>query len=220
MAARLKHRALRTEIVETCRAMNRLGINQGTSGNISARVPEGFLITPSGVDYDDMTPAMIVPMDLDGGHAGDLKPSSEWRMHLDIYRSRDDAGAVVHTHATHCTALSCLRQGIPAFHYMVAAAGGRDIRCASYATFGTEKPSRNMLKALAGRDACLLANHGMICLGPNLKRALWLAGEVETLARQYIAARQLGEPTLLSGAEMDRVLRLFQGYGQPKPVTK
>ncbi|MEQ9639727.1 MAG: class II aldolase/adducin family protein [Alphaproteobacteria bacterium] len=216
MAARLKHKALRAEIVETCRAMNRRGINQGTSGNVSARVPEGFLITPSGVDYDDMSPAMIVPMDLDGGHAGKLKPSSEWRMHLDIYRTRAEAGAVVHTHATHCTALSCLRLGIPAFHYMVAAAGGRDIRCATYATFGTEKLSANMLKALAGRDACLLANHGMICLAGNLARALWLAGEVEALARQFIAARQIGEPNLLSGAEMDRVLTLFKGYGQPQ----
>ena len=211
--AAVKHRALRAEIIETCKAMNRLGINQGTSGNVSARVPEGYLITPSGVPYDDLTPEMIVPMDLDGGYVGDLRPSSEWRMHHDIYRTRADAGAVVHTHSVHATALSCLKLGIPAFHYMVACAGGPDIRCATYATFGTAQLSANMLKALQDRDACLLANHGTICLAPKLSRALWLAGEVETLAKQYIAARVLGEPVILSKAEMQVVIGRFKGYG-------
>lgn len=214
MAGGIRHRALRAEIIESCKAMNRLGINQGTSGNISARVPEGFLITPSGVPYDDLTPEMIVAMDLEGGYVGELRPSSEWRMHFDIYRTRPDAGAVVHTHAVNATALSCLKRGIPAFHYMVASAGGPDIRCARYATFGTAQLSRNMLKALDGRDACLLANHGVICLAPKLARALWLAGEVETLARQYIAACQLGEPTILSKAEMQVVIDRFKGYGR------
>jgi L-fuculose-phosphate aldolase len=212
--ARLAHRALRAEIIEICLAMNRLGINQGTSGNVSARAGDGFLITPSGMPYDQLAPEMIVAMDLDGGYLGDLRPSSEWRMHFDIYRTRPDAGAVVHTHAVHCTALACLNLGIPAFHYMVAVAGGADIRCADYATFGTRALSENMLRALDGRDACLLANHGMICLAPKLARALWLAGEVETLARQYLAARQLGEPVLLPEAEMRVVLDRFRGYGR------
>lgn len=210
----MRHRALRAEIIETCKAMNRLGINQGTSGNVSARVPEGYLITPSGVPYDDLTPEMIVPMDLEGGYVGDLRPSSEWRMHHDIYRTRADAGAVVHTHSVHATALSCLKLPIPAFHYMVACAGGPDIRCATYATFGTAKLSENMLKALQDRDACLLANHGVICLAPKLARALWLAGEVETLARQYIAARAIAEPVILSKAEMQVVIDRFKGYGK------
>ena len=135
-------------------------------------------------------------------------------MHRDIYAARPEAQAVVHTHAVHATALSCLRLVVPPFHYMIAAAGGSSLRCATYATFGTEALSHNMLKALEDRRACLLANHGMICFGPNLNKALWLAGEVEALCRQYIVAKQLGEPTLLSQAEMKRVLALFQDYGK------
>jgi L-fuculose-phosphate aldolase len=214
--ANLKHAKLKQAIISTCREMNALGINQGTSGNISARVEDGFLITPSGVAYDEMAPAEIVEMDLEGGHRGDLAPSSEWRMHRDIYRGRPEAGAVVHTHATFCTALACLHMEIPAFHYMVAVAGGTSIRCADYATFGTQALSDNMLKALEGRSACLLANHGMICFGPELKKALALAVEVETLARQYWYARQAGEPVLLSEAEMHTVLECFNSYGGPR----
>ena len=193
--------------------MNALGINQGTSGNISARVETGFLITPSGVAYDEMALTEIVEMDLEGGHRGNIAPSSEWRMHLDIYRARPEAGAVVHTHPTFCTALACLHREIPAFHYMVAVAGGTSIRCADYATFGTQALSDNMLEALEGRSACLLANHGMICFGPELKKTLALAVEVETLARQYWHASQAGEPVLLSEAEMNRVLKRFKSYG-------
>ena len=211
--AGLKHAKLRQAIIDSCREMNALGINQGTSGNISARVAGGFLITPSGVPYDEMTPAQMVEMDPKGGHRDGQKPSSEWRMHSDIYRGRPEAGAVVHTHATFCTALACLRREIPAFHYMVAVAGGHSIRCADYATFGTQALSDNMLRALEGRGACLLANHGMICFGPDLKKALALAVEVETLARQYWHASQAGEPVLLSEAEMNRVLELFKSYG-------
>ncbi len=135
-------------------------------------------------------------------------------MHLDIYHARTEAGAVVHTHSPHATALSCLRRGIPAFHYMVAAAGGRDLRCASYATFGTQALSDAMLAALDGRRACLLANHGQIAFGKTVDKALWLAGEVEALARQYASAASLGEPILLDDAEMDRVLQLFEDYGR------
>ena len=213
--ARLKHAALRQSIIDSCREMNALGINQGTSGNISARVEGGFLITPSGVAYDEMAPGQVVEMDLEGRHGQGQKPSSEWRMHGDIYRGRPEAGAVVHTHATFCTALACLHREIPAFHYMVAVAGGASIRCADYATFGTQALSDNMLRALEGRRACLLANHGMICFGPDLKKALALAVEVETLARQYWHAGQAGEPVLLLDEEMNTVLELFKGYGAP-----
>jgi L-fuculose-phosphate aldolase len=153
----MRHLALRRAVIATCREMNRLGINQGRSGNVSVRVPEGFLITGSGIAYDAMEPRHVVEMDLDGGYRGEVLPSSEWRMHLDLMRTRPDAQAVVHTHATYATALSCLRLGIPAFHYMVAVAGGPEIRCAGYATFGTEALSRQMLAAIEGRSAALLA---------------------------------------------------------------
>jgi L-fuculose-phosphate aldolase len=208
---------LRRKIVATCRRMNALGINQGTSGNVSARLGGGFLITPSGVPYERMTPGMIVAMDVKGRAHGDLLPSSEWRMHAAIYRSRPEAGAVVHCHSSHATALACLGLEIPAFHYMVAVAGGDSIRCAQYATFGTQELSDAMLKALAGRRACLLAQHGQIAFGADLDAALALAAEVETLAKQYWLARQLGEPKPLDAAEMERVLEKFRSYGrQPK----
>lgn len=203
----------RAEVIAACRRMNALGINQGTSGNISRRDGDGFLISASGVDYDAMELRHVVAVDMDGGYDGGIRPSSEWRMHRDILRANPQAGAVVHTHSTYATALSCLRIDIPAFHYMVAAAGGNSLRCADYATFGTAELSDNMLRALEGRRACLLANHGMICFGSTLDRALALAVEVETLCRQYFIARQAGEPVILDDAEMDRVLELFKGYG-------
>lgn len=206
--------ALRQEIIDACREMNALGINQGTSGNISARCAGGSLITPSGIPYEEMTPDQIVFVDTAGGYYGDWLPSTEWRMHHDIYGAHPEAGAVVHTHATYCTALSCLREGIPPFHYMIGVGGGTDIRCADYATFGTQELSAHMLAALRGRTACLLANHGMICFAPTLKKAMWLAVEVETLARQYWLARQAGTPVLLDDAEMTRVLARFKTYGK------
>lgn len=205
---------LRKAVIETALAMNRLGINQGTSGNVSVRTKTGFLITPSGVPYEATTPEMIVPMRLDGSYAGDWLPSSEWRMHLDIYRARPEAGAVVHTHSTYATALSCLRKPIPAFHYMIAVAGGHDLRCAAYATFGTAELSASMLVALDGRSACLLANHGQIVFGPTLDKALWKAGEVEILAKQYFVACRMGKPTILPAEEMDCVLARFATYGK------
>ncbi|MDB2407817.1 class II aldolase/adducin family protein [Jannaschia sp.] len=200
-------------ILAACRAMNASGLNQGTAGNISMRDGDGMLITPSGVPYDDATPEMMVPVAADGTPTGRLKPSSEWRMHLDIYRAHARAQSVVHVHSPYATALSCHRRGIPAFHYMVAVAGGADIRCADYATFGTQELSDAMLAALEGRTACLLANHGQIAFGPSLDKTLALAHEVETLARQYLIARALGEPAQLDGAEMGRVLALFADYG-------
>lgn len=206
--------ALRASIIAACRSMNALGINQGTSGNISVRAGDGFLVTPSGVPYDALEPDSIVAMDFDGTAHGGLLPSSEWRMHRDILAARTDALAIVHTHATFCTALSCLRIGIPAFHYMVAAAGGASIRCADYATFGTTELAAYAVAALEDRKACLLANHGMICLGPTLDKAMALAVEVETLARQYWHARQAGEPVILPDDEMARVLEKFRTYGR------
>ncbi len=209
--------ALRRAIIDTCLTMNASGLNQGTSGNVSARNEAGFLVTPSGIPYAQMDPAQIVQMDLDGGYLGDTLPSSEWRMHLDIYRAHVDAWALVHVQSTHTAALSCLRKDIPPFHYMIAVAGGSTLRCADYATFGTKELSETMNHALADRSACLLANHGQIAFGPSLAKALWLAGEVEELCRQYFIACQAGEPVLLDDAEMEKVLKKFSTYGkQPK----
>ena len=208
---------LARSVIETARAMNASGINQGKSGNVSARGSDAgiMLITPSGVGYDDLTPDDIVPVDIESGEArGRLLPSSEWRMHRDIYRARPEAGAIVHTHSTFCTALACRREGIPAFHYMVAMAGGTDIRCAPYATFGTQALSDHMVAALENRNACLLANHGMICFDATADKALELAIEVETLARQYWHACQGGTPTILSEAQMAEVLEKFKTYGK------
>ena len=209
----------RQAIVSACQRMNAEGLNQGTSGNVSTRIDGGMLISPSGVPYDCTTPEQIVFVKQNGSWSGKWKPSSEWRMHLDIYRRRPEAGAVVHVHSPHATALSCLRRGVPAFHYMVAVAGGNDIRCAQYATFGTQALSDGMLSALEDRSACLLANHGQIAFAPTLDRAVWLAGEVETLCRQYVLACSLGDPVLLNDEEMRRVLDLFREYGrQPQPA--
>jgi L-fuculose-phosphate aldolase len=213
-ARRLAHRALREEIIATACRMNALGINQGKSGNLSHRVPEGFLVTPTGMDYDTLTPADIVPMGFDGSHGGGRLPSSEWRFHRDILRARPEVNAVIHTHSMFATTLACLGREIPPFHYMVAAAGGDTIRCAPYATFGTEELSGHAVRALEGRTACLLANHGMIAVGATLSSALALAVEVETLAAMYWRALQVGEPNFLDSAEMARVLEKFRTYGQ------
>ena len=194
--------------------MNAHGINQGSAGNISVRYQDGFLITPSGMAYDRLKPRHIVLVGLDGNSQDALNPSSEWRMHRDIYVNRVEAGAVLHAHSIFATALSCLRNDIPAFHYMIAVAGGHSIRCADYALFGTQTLSDHMLTALDGRRACLLGTHGMICFHDNLDKALWLGVEVETLAKQYWHACQAGEPVILSDAQMDEVLQQFQDYGK------
>ncbi|MCF3934618.1 class II aldolase/adducin family protein [Acuticoccus sp. M5D2P5] len=217
--ARLTNLALRREIIAACLEMNATGLNQGTSGNVSARIKGGMLITPSGVPYAEMEPEQIVMVKADGTYSGDWRPSSEWRMHRDIYVQRSEAVAVVHVHSTHATALSCLRQPIPAFHYMVAVAGGTDVRCARYAQFGTQALSDAMLEALDGRSACLLGNHGQIAFGPSIAKALWLAGEIEALAHQYVVARGLGAPVILDDQEMRRVLDAFKDYGR-QPARK
>lgn len=205
---------LRKVIIATALAMNDLGINRGKSGNVSARWRDGFLVTPSGLAYEDTRPADIVFVDRDGKPSGRLAPSSEWRFHHDIYRSRAEVDAVVHAHSSFATTLACLGMDVPAFHYMIAVAGGNSLRCAPYATFGTQALSDHALRALDGRKACLLANHGMIATGEGLKQALALAVEVESLCEQYWRALQIGKPALLPDAEMDVVIEKFRHYGK------
>lgn len=205
--------AKREAVIAACLKMNASGINQGTSGNISVRMGEGILITPTSLSYDLMEPEDIVWMGFDGSVVGRRAPSSEWRFHLDIARARPEVGGIVHAHPTSCTILSIMQKPIPALHYMIAIAGGNDIRCADYATFGTEELSVNALKALQDRKACLLSHHGMIAVGSSLDKAMWLAVEVETLARQYLGCLPFGEPPLLPDAEIENVINRISGYG-------
>ncbi len=218
--AKLNHIELRKQVIATCLAMNAEGINQGTSGNVSVRVPEGFLITASGVAYRSMKPEHIVAMDLDGGYHGDYLPSTEWRMHMDIYKARPEAGAIVHVHSTYATALACLRKDIPCFHYMMGVTGGTSLRVSDYAEFGTQALSDTMLAAMQDRKACLLANHGQIAFSNSLDKALWLAGEIEALCHQFWAATLAGQPELLDEAQMTTVLKRFQTYGRQPDALK
>lgn len=204
----------REQLVETAREMNRCGLNQGTSGNLSLRTDSGMLITPSGVPYEHMRAEDIVLVAADGSTEQGSVPSSEWRIHHDVYAARPDAQAILHAHPVHCTALACLNRPIPAFHYMVAVAGGRRIPCAPYATFGTQALSDHVVAALEGKKACLMANHGLITLSQSLGQALALAVEVEQLASSYLQCLAVGEPVILSDAEMDRVLEKFKKYGR------
>jgi len=203
----------RQAIIDACIEMNALGINQGTSGNISRRHGDGMLISPTSTPYDTLVPEDIVFMDWNGEIDGRLPPSSEWRFHLDIMKARPEVNAVVHAHPTYCTTIAIMGMKIPAIHYMVAVAGGSDIRCAPYATFGTAELSAHALEALRDRKACLLAQHGMIAVGTNLSQAMWLAVEVETLARQYHGALQIGEPPVLSDEEIENVIKRMASYG-------
>ena len=198
--------ALRRDMVATCRAMNASGINQGTAGNISLRNAKGFLITPSSLPYDTMASADIVQMYFDGSFEGERRPSSEWRFHRDILQSRPDVDCVVHCHSVYATTLAVHHKPIPSFHYMTGIFGGTTIRCARYATFGTQALSDAALEALEGRTACLLGQHGQIALGKTLAQGLANAIEVETLARLYVQALTLGEPPILDDAEMERVI--------------
>jgi L-fuculose-phosphate aldolase len=204
---------LRQTLIDTAIAMNASGLNQGTSGNLSVRCEDGFLITPSGMDYAGLSADDIVWMDFDGKTRGVRKPSSEWRFHAAIYQHRPEANAVLHAHPLSCSTLACLNKGIPAFHYMVAVAGGRDIRCADYATFGTPELSTSVIKALEGRKACLMAHHGLTCFEKDLPRALALAIEVENLANVYCRILSIGEAEILTDQEMDKVLEKFKSYG-------
>lgn len=205
---------LRAELIATACRMTSTGLNKGTAGNLSVRDGEGFLITPTGMDYDCLTPDDIVFMHQDGRHEGRRKPSSEWRFHRDLYAARPEAVAVLHAHSPFATSLACLRRDIPAFHYMIARFGGDTLRCADYATFGSQALSDHALAALAGRSACLLANHGMLVFGRNLKQALDLGVELECLCEQYWRTCQLGEPVVLDAEEMRVVLEKFGSYGQ------
>ena len=206
-------RSKRQSIIEACLQMNRLGINQGTSGNISLRHEGGMLITPTSTPYEAMQPEQIVFMNLDGPFDAKQRPSSEWRFHRDILKARPEVNAVVHAHPPYATILAIMGLSIPPVHYMIACAGGDTIRCSPYATFGTEALSRHAVTALEGRSACLLAHHGMIAIASSLAKAMWLAVEVETLALQYHGCLQIGEPPLLSKAEIENVRSRMAGYG-------
>ena len=211
----MDHTSLREAVIAAARSLHKYQLGVGTAGNVSARIEQGYLITPTGMDYEKLSSADIVTMDLHGNRAkGDLKPSSEWRFHQDIYAARADVEAIVHTHSPCATALSCTRRDLPAFHYMVAGAGGSSIRCAEYATFGTQSLSDHALAALAGRQACLLANHGVIALGEDMESAFKMAQLVEELARQYLFSRMAGTPALLDEAEMNVNLEKFKDYGK------
>jgi len=209
-----EERKAREAMVATCRAMDAKGINQGTAGNLSLRFGDGFLITPSSLDYDLMQAEDIVQMGWDGSYVG-RRPSSEWRFHRDILQARGDVEVVLHCHSVFATSVACHHLNIPAFHYMVGVMGGNSLRCARYETFGTQALSSAALEALEGRMACLLGQHGQIALGKTLEQALWMAVEVETLARMYLQARVIGEPPVLDDAEMARVIGQMQrmSYG-------
>ena len=203
----------RQSIIDACLRMNTLGINQGTSGNISLRHGSGLLVTPTSVPYEAMQPEQIVYMGLDGEHDPAQRPSSEWRFHRDILQARPEVNAVVHAHPPYCTILAIMGLEIPPVHYMIACAGGDTIRLAPYATFGTQELSEHAVAALEGRSACLLEHHGMIAVGPSLAKAMWLAVEVETLARQYYGCLQIGKPRLLPKEEIENVRARMAGYG-------
>ncbi len=206
----------RRSVVRACRDLNAAAINQGTSGNISVRWGERLLISPSSIPYEELRPEQVASLCIRNNKdewEGPCPPSSEWRFHRDIMRDRPDVDAVVHAHPTFCTALAISRRGIPPCHYMVGAFGGPDVRCADYATYGTQKLSDMALSALKGRNACLLANHGMITCGPTLKRAMWLAAELETVARQYWHSLLIGGPVLLNDRQMVEAIAKLANYG-------
>jgi L-fuculose-phosphate aldolase len=207
---------VRTSIVDALQSMARLGINKGTAGNISVRGEDGFFISPTGLAYDSMTPDKIVFMKWDGSYEGDVLPSSEWRFHRDILRERAELNAVVHTHSTNATAVSILGHAIPAIHYVVAAAGGNNIPCTQYETFGTAELGEAIVATMKGRRACLIAHHGTIAGGVTLAKAMSLSVTVEELATLYLKCLQFGEPPTLSDEEMQRVLEKFKTYGQQK----
>ena len=205
---------LREHLIATARAMQAAGLNRGTAGNISVRCGDGFLITPTGMPCDVLTADDIPLLARDGSSEGRRQPSSEWRFHRDLYAARPEAGAVLHAHSPFAVSLACLRREIPPFHYMIARFGGDTIRCADYAIFGSQDLSTAALQAMAGRRACLLANHGLLVAGSDLAEAFALAVELEELCEQYWRACQLGQPVLLDATEMATVLEKFAGYGQ------
>lgn len=211
-------RTLREQIISTCRQLGALGLNQGTSGNVSARVSDnpadGFLLTPTSLDYVTMQPADLVHVATDGACSGPRRPSSELPFHRAIMQTRPDIRAIIHTHSTHATAVACLRRPIPALHYLIALFGGNDIRCTEYATFGTDELSLNIVKAITGRRAALMANHGLVVVGDDLQHALMLTVEAEQLAKLYLATLAAGtSPVILDQAEIANVADRFRAYG-------
>lgn len=211
---------LRLDLVRTCRAMQDKGLSKGTSGNISVRSGDGFLISPTGIAYEDLRADQVVRMRWDGSFDGTVLPSSEWRFHADILRNRAELNAVVHTHSLNATAVSILGRAIPPIHYLIAAAGGEDIRCAPYATFGTQALADLAVAALRGRRACLLAHHGMIAAHSSLSAALKLAETVEELAALYLKCLAVGEPPELNADQIAEVLARFRTYGQQRPPAE
>jgi L-fuculose-phosphate aldolase len=204
---------MRNALLKSFQKLAQLGLNRGTSGNASVRTPNGFLVTPSGMPVEDLTADSMVEVNLSGQTISAGKPSSEWRFHRDIYQARPEVNAIIHTHAMFSTSLSCMRQDIPPFHYMIAIAGGKDIRCANYALFGTQALSDEAIIALQGRKACLLANHGMIAIGKSLNQAMDITLEVESLCEQYWRTLLIGQPNILSDEEITEVLEKFKDYG-------
>ncbi|UCI28651.1 class II aldolase/adducin family protein [Mesorhizobium sp. B2-8-5] len=210
--------AMRQSLVDAVRAIASKGLNSGTSGNVSLRFGVGgMLITPTGIPPEKLDQAAMVEMTLDGDWNGEIRPSSEWNMHAAIYKACPQAQAVVHAHPDHCVALSCLRQGLPPFHYMIASFGGDDVPCSDYAPFGTAELAEVVVRALPERNTCLIANHGMIAYGPDLATAVARTEKLETLARQYMLASMLGRPVMLTDDELSVVKNRYKTYGQQKP---
>jgi L-fuculose-phosphate aldolase len=205
---------LRQHMLQALRRLDALGLNRGSTGNLSLRLGDGMLITPTGMGADDLDADDLVWLGFDGTLRGRWKPSSEWHFHQALYLDRPALQAVVHTHATHATALACLRRDLPAFHYMVAVAGGDSVRCAPYHLFGTEALSHAVVEAMQGRKACLLATHGLVSAGGSLAEAMKVMVEIESLCQTYLAALSAGTPVLLDGDEMAAVLERFRSYGQ------
>ncbi len=208
--------ALRDDIVARCKEMEARGLNRGASGNVSARLGDVMLITPSAIPYVELEPDMIAVMPVDGDYGsweGPLKPSSEWRFHRDLMRTRPEVNAVVHTHAQFSTILSIARRPIPAIHYMMTAFGGMEIPCCDYECYGTAELSAAILSSLGTMNGCLMANHGMLTVGADLGRATWLAFELEAMAHQYWHVLQVGGPQLLTEADIELVAQGFASYG-------
>jgi L-fuculose-phosphate aldolase len=204
------------ELLAAMRLLDARGLNAGTSGNVSVRTEDGLLVSPSAIPPEDLDASRMVALDMAGTPLSEGVPTSEWRIHRDIYAAFPGAGAIVHTHSTYATALAALRENLPSFHYQVAKAGGRHIECSSYAPYGTQELSDAVIAALGDRSACLMANHGMLAYGTTLRQAVSLATEVEVLCRQYLIARSAGVPVLLTDEQMDDALDRFSRYGQPE----
>ncbi|WP_051520347.1 class II aldolase/adducin family protein [Aquamicrobium defluvii] len=216
----MDHTELRQAIIDASREAEALRLNVGTSGNISARIGSGMIITPTGIPPRALRPDLLVTMDLDGAWSGDVSPSSEWALHAGIYKARPEVLAIVHAHPDHCVALSCARMSIPAFHYMVAGFGGEDIRCAGYATFGSGELAMETVAALEGRTACLLSNHGMVAVGKTVGDAVGKTMKLETLARQFILCSSFAAPAILTAAELADVKERYKTYGKQPNAAK